>query len=84
MNHKNKKLIIKDLGKISYQYGLHEQEKYFSEIIKIKKSNYKNEKLLKTDNFLLFVEHYPVFTLGKSGDINIVVIMNDIKFLTNE
>ena len=49
MNHKNKKLIIKDLGKISYQYGLHEQEKYFSEIIKIKKSNYKNEKLLKTD-----------------------------------
>lgn len=70
MNHKNKKLIIKDLGKISYQYGLHEQEKYFSEIIKIKKSNYKKERLLKTDNFLLFVEHYPVFTLGKSGDIN--------------
>ena len=74
MNHKNKKLIIKDLGKISYQYGLHEQEKYFSEIIKIKKSNYKNEKLLKTDNFLLFVEHYPVFTLGKSGDINNLLI----------
>ena len=70
MNHKNKKLIIKDLGKISYQYGLNEQEKYFSEIIKIKKSNYKKEKLLMTDNFLLFVEHYPVFTLGKSGDIN--------------
>ena len=70
MNHKNKKLIIKDLGKISYQYGLTEQEKYFSEIIKIKKSNYKKEILLKTDNFLLFVEHYPVFTLGKSGDIN--------------
>ena len=40
MNNKNKKLIIKDLGKISYQYGLNEQEKYFSEIIKIKKSNY--------------------------------------------
>ena len=74
MNHKNKKLIIKDLGKISYQYGLNEQEKYFSEIIKIKKSNYKNEKLLKTDNFLLFVEHYPVFTLGKSGDINNLLI----------
>ena len=70
MNHKNKKLIIKDLGKISYQYGLNEQEKYFSEIIKIKKLNYKKERLLKTDNFLLFVEHYPVFTLGKSGDIN--------------
>ena len=74
MNNKNKKLIIKDLGKISYQYGLNEQGKYFSEIIKIKKSNYKNEKLLKTDNFLLFVEHYPVFTLGKSGDINNLLI----------
>ena len=74
MNHKNKKLIIKDLGKISYQYGLNEQEKYFSEIIKIKKLNYKKERLLKTDNFLLFVEHYPVFTLGKSGDINNLLI----------
>ena len=80
MNHKNKKLIIKDLGKISYQYGLDEQEKYFSEIIKIKKSNYKNEKLLKTDNFLLFVEHYPVFTLGKSGDIN--NLLTNKEFLT--
>ena len=70
MNNKNKKLIIKDLGKISYQYGLNQQEKYFSEIIKTKKSNYKKEQLSKTDNFLLFVEHYPVYTLGKSGDIN--------------
>ena len=80
MNHKNKKLIIKDLGKISYQYGLNEQEKYFSEIIKIKKSNYKKERLLKTDNFLLFVEHYPVFTLGKSGDIN--NLLTNKEFLT--
>jgi len=80
MNHKNKKLIIKDLGKISYQYGLNEQEKYFSEIIRIKKSNYKKEKLLKTDNFLLFVEHYPVFTLGKSGDIN--NLLTNKEFLT--
>ena len=80
MNNKNKKLIIKDLGKISYQYGLNEQEKYFSEIIKIKKSNYKKEKLLKTDNFLLFVEHYPVFTLGKSGDIN--NLLTNKEFLT--
>ena len=80
MNHKNKKLIIKDLGKISYQYGLHEQEKYFSEIIKIKKLNYKKERLLKTDNFLLFVEHYPVFTLGKSGDIN--NLLTNKEFLT--
>ena len=82
MNHKNKKLIIKDLGKISYQYGLNEQEKYFSEIIKIKKSNYKKEKLLKTDNFLLFVEHYPVFTLGKSGDIN--NLLTNKEFLTEK
>tara|TARA_X000001036_G_scaffold439977_1_gene493456 strand:+ start:5090 stop:5797 length:708 start_codon:yes stop_codon:yes gene_type:complete len=82
MNHKNKKLIIKDLGKISYQYGFNEQEKYFSEIIKIKKSNYKKEKLLKTDNFLLFVEHYPVFTLGKSGDIN--NLLTNKEFLTEK
>ena len=80
MNHKNKKLIIKDLGKISYQYGLNEQEKYFSEIIKIKKLYYKKEKLLKTDNFLLFVEPYPVFTIGKSGEIN--NLLTNKEFLT--
>ena len=31
---------------------------------------YHRMQLSKTDNFLLFVEHYPVYTLGKSGDIN--------------
>ena len=70
MTNKNKKLIIKDLGKISYQSGLDEQEKYFSEIIEIKKLNYGKKKLFQTNNFLLFVEHHPVYTLGKSGNIN--------------
>ena len=70
MTNKNKKLIIKDLGKISYQSGLDEQEKYFSEIIEIKKLNYGKKKLFQTNNFLLFVEHHPVYTLGQSGNIN--------------
>jgi len=78
MSFKNKRIIIKDLGKISYQEGLKEQEKYFSEIIQIKKINRGKKKLSKTNNFLLFVEHYPVYTLGKSGDINNLLVDQEI------
>ncbi len=78
MSFKNKRLIIKDLGKISYQEGLNEQEKFFSEIIEVKKINRSKKKFLKTNNFLLFVEHYPVYTLGKSGDINNLLVDQEI------
>ena len=48
----------------SYQEGL------FDEIVSIKLANRDRESnsLLETPNYLLFVEHPHVFTLGKSGD----------------
>lgn len=46
------------------------QEKLFNQIIqqKIENRNLKAEEQIQTKNYLLFVEHPHVYTLGKSGD----------------
>ena len=64
---KNKKVKIIDLGQKSYSESLKIQEGYFNAIIELKRSNRKKETSIPTDNYLLWVEHPPVFTLGKSG-----------------
>lgn len=66
----NKKIIFQDLGLIDYKVCWDYQEKLFNEIIKQKISNryLTEEKQIPTNNFLLFVEHPHVYTLGKSGD----------------
>ena len=64
---KNKKVKIIDLGQMSYSESLKIQEGYFNAIIELKRSNRKMETSIPTDNYLLWVEHPPVFTLGKSG-----------------
>ena len=64
---KNKKVKIIDLGQKSYSESLKIQEGYFNSIIELKRSNRKKETAIPTDNYLLWVEHPPVFTLGKSG-----------------
>ncbi|MAW14963.1 MAG: lipoyl(octanoyl) transferase [Flavobacteriaceae bacterium] len=64
---KNKKVKIIDLGQKSYSESLKIQEGYFNSIIELKRSNRKKETSIPTDNYLLWVEHPPVFTLGKSG-----------------
>ncbi len=63
----NKKVKIIDLGQKSYSESLKIQEGYFNSIIELKRSNRKKETAIPTDNYLLWVEHPPVFTLGKSG-----------------
>ena len=56
------------------------QEKYFNEIINIKRSNRKSENKTVTKNFMLWVEHTPVITLGKSGkDKNLLLNKNELK-----
>ena len=67
MMKKNKKVKIIDLGQMSYSESLKIQEGYFNAIIELKRSNRKKETSIPTDNYLLWVEHPPVFTLGKSG-----------------
>ena len=67
MMKKNKTVKIIDLGQKSYSESLKIQEGYFNAIIELKRLNRKKETSIPTDNYLLWVEHPPVFTLGKSG-----------------
>ena len=65
----NKKVEFRDLGKMDYQEAWEYQEKIFAEIVaqKIKNRNLPPDQQEATPNYLLFVEHPHVYTLGKSG-----------------
>lgn len=65
----NKTITIKDLGLIDYQEGWDFQEKLFNEVVETKLSNRDKpgEAQTETPNYLLFCEHPHVYTLGKSG-----------------
>ena len=67
MNTKNKKVAVIDLGYSPYNEALTIQEKLFNQIISVKRKNRANGKHELTNNYLLWVEHAAVFTLGKSG-----------------
>ena len=69
MNKKNKKVAVIDLGYSPYKEALTIQEKLFNQIISVKRKNRANGTYELTNNYLLWVEHMPVFTLGKSGKI---------------
>lgn len=66
----NKTIIFKDLGLMDYKACWDYQEKLFNEIIaqKIANRDLPPEQQVPTQNYLLFVEHPHVYTLGKSGD----------------
>ena len=65
----NKKVIFEDLGLMEYQECWDYQENLFNKIMKQKK-----EEKPFSDNHLLFVEHPHVYTLGKSGSDNNLLI----------
>lgn len=70
MNFKrNKKVIFRDLGRIDYKDAWDYQEQLFREVVEVKlKNREKAESQQKgTTNYLLFCEHPHVYTLGKSG-----------------
>ena len=56
-----------DLGVLDYNAALNFQEKKLEEIINIRRTNRRIGCSIDTPNYLLFVEHPPVITLGKSG-----------------
>lgn len=67
---KNKNIQLQDLGLKGYKETWDYQEELFDEIIQIKRKN-RNENLnIETPNHFLFVEHPHVYTLGKSGNLN--------------
>ena len=67
MEIKNKQVQLIELGRTPYLEALKIQEDLFNQIIAVKRANRQNDIQEPTKNYLLWVEHTPVFTLGKSG-----------------
>lgn len=63
----NKKVHFQDWGLVDYQEAWDRQEALFKKIITEKTANRTNDTSFPTDNYLVFVEHPHVYTLGKSG-----------------
>ena len=73
----NKKVTFKDLGLIDFKKCINYQESLFSEILAIKSNNRKKKRSDATKNYLLFCEHPHVYTLGKSGNKNNLLLSED-------
>lgn len=63
----NKKVILQDWGQMGYQEAWDRQESLFAEIVARKTANRRDGTDLPTDNYMVFTEHPHVYTLGKSG-----------------
>ncbi|MEH6620868.1 lipoyl(octanoyl) transferase LipB [Maribacter arcticus] len=70
----NKRVQLQDLGLKDYKETWDFQEKLFKEIIDLKIKNRREEESIDTPNYLIFVEHPHVYTLGKSGDISNLLV----------
>ena len=70
----NKTVQYRDLGLMDYKEAWDYQEALFKGILDTKIRNRREELDLATPNYLLFVEHPHVYTLGKSGDISNLLI----------
>ncbi len=76
----NKEVLVKDLGVKAYKECWDYQEMLFKGIVDLKISNRKTTEKQQTPNYFLFVEHPHVFTLGKSGSLqNLLVNEEQLK-----
>ena len=73
----NKKVYVTDLGTKDYKETWDFQEEVFNSIIDIKNKNREKENKDITPNYLLFVEHPNVYTLGKSGKYSHLLISEE-------
>lgn len=64
---KNKKVIFQDWGLLDYQQAWDRQEEIFGNTLAEKALNRTNQTENPVTNHLIFVEHPHVYTLGKSG-----------------
>lgn len=64
----NKTINVEDLGHKDYKDTWDYQESLFKSVLDTKIRNRREDTDLETSNYLLFVEHSHVYTLGKSGD----------------
>ena len=70
----NKEVEVQYLGVKDYKETWDFQEKLFKETLDLKIKNRREETEIPTRNYLLFVEHPHVYTLGKSGDAENLLI----------
>ena len=66
----NKNILLKDLFVKDYKDTWDFQTELLQEIVSVKINNRKNNLQEATKNHFLFVEHPHVYTLGKSGDLD--------------
>ena len=64
------KILFQDIGLTPYKEAWDYQNELFQKIIAIKLKNRDSDIKMATPNHFLFTEHPHVYTLGKSGDIN--------------
>ncbi len=62
-----RKVIFEDLGLIDYKEAWDYQENLFKATVDQKMANRNSDNPIETKNYLLFCEHPHVYTLGKSG-----------------
>ncbi|PIB26724.1 lipoyl(octanoyl) transferase LipB [Maribacter sp. 4G9] len=70
----NKTVFLEDLGVKDYKETWDYQELLFQQILDLKIRNRREETALETPNHFIFVEHPHVYTLGKSGDIQNLLV----------
>ncbi|MEM5541000.1 MULTISPECIES: lipoyl(octanoyl) transferase LipB [unclassified Olleya] len=73
----NKNVQIQDLGTKDFKETWDYQEVLFKGILDTKIKNRREAAGLETNNYLLFVEHPHVYTLGKSGDMSNLLLNED-------
>jgi lipoyl(octanoyl) transferase len=66
----NKNIQLQDLGLRDYKATWDYQEELFKTVVDLKIKNRREETQVETPNYFLFVEHPHVYTLGKSGDLD--------------
>ena len=74
---KNKKILVRDIGKLSFSDAWEYQEKIFKKIIDQKVQNRSLNEKIETKNLLILTEHNHVYTIGKSGDMSNLLIDKD-------
>ena len=67
-------LKVEYLGRMKYKAAWEYQEALFQQTVDLKVRNRREQLQLTTSNYLLLVEHDPVYTLGKSGDFSNLLV----------
>jgi len=77
---KNKHVIFKDWELVDYQQAWDMQEEFFAKTVEVKITNRTGNTEVPTPNYLIFVEHPHVYTIGKSGvQENLLLDENGLK-----